>query len=59
MFLGSVTIATMDTGAIERLSGGLCRSEDFDQIENLLVKFSAQGFRAVCSGRAAVRRLEK
>ena len=59
MFLGSVTIATMDTGAIERVSGGLCRSQDLDQIEPRLVKYSAQGFRAVCSGRVAVRRIEK
>ena len=54
MFLGSVTIATMDTGAIERTSGGVCRSDDLDQIEPRLVKYSAEGFRAVCSGRGTL-----
>lgn len=59
MFMGSLTMVNMDTGAIERLSGGLCRSEDFDQIEPRLVKYSAEGFRAVCSGRTASRRSGK
>jgi AcrR family transcriptional regulator len=51
MFLGSVTITTMDTGAIERVSGGVCHSQDLDQIEPRLVKYSTEGFRTVCSGR--------
>lgn len=59
MFLGSLTMVNMDTGAIERLSGGLCRSVDFDQIEPRLVKYSAEGFRAVCSRRTASRRAGK
>jgi AcrR family transcriptional regulator len=59
MFLGSVTIATMDTGAIERASGGLCRLDDLDQIEPRLVKYGTQGFRAVCSGRGASRQIKK
>jgi AcrR family transcriptional regulator len=59
MFLGSVTIATMDTGAIERVSGGVCHSQDLDQIEPRLVKYSTEGFRAVCSGRRASRKIEK
>lgn len=56
MFLGSLTMVNMDTGAIERLSGGLCRSEDFDQIEPRLVKYSAEGFRAICSGPSRSRK---
>ena len=59
MFMGSLTMVSMDTGAIERLSGGLCRSEDFDQIEPRLVKYSAEGFRAVCSSRATSRKSGK
>jgi Tetracyclin repressor-like, C-terminal domain len=59
LFLGSVTIATMDTGAIERASGGLCRSGDLAQIEPRLVKFSTEGFRAVCSGRPTFRKIGK
>ena len=59
MFMGSLTMVNMDTGGIERLSGELCRSEDFDQIEPRLVKYSADGFRAVCCGRAVSRRSGK
>jgi hypothetical protein len=49
----------MDTGAIERVSGGVCHSQDLDQIEPRLVKYSTEGFRAVCSGRRASRKIEK
>jgi AcrR family transcriptional regulator len=59
LFLGSVTIVTMDTGAIEHASGGLCRSEDLDQIEPRLLKYSAEGFRAVCSNRGTLRKSRK
>lgn len=59
LFLGSLTIATMDTGAIEHASGGLCRSEDLDQIEPRLLKYSAEGFRAVCSSRGTSRKSKK
>jgi AcrR family transcriptional regulator len=59
MFCGSLGIVNMDTGAIEHLSDGLCRSEDFDKIEPRLVKFSAAGFRGVCIGRQAGRRDRK
>jgi len=48
MLCGSLAIMNMDTGAIEHVSEGLCRSGDFDQIESRLVKYSAEGFRAVC-----------
>jgi hypothetical protein len=49
----------MDTGAIEHASGGLCRSEDLDQIEPRLLKYSAEGFRAVCSSRGTSRKSKK
>jgi hypothetical protein len=49
----------MDTGAIEHLSGGLCRSREFDQIESRLVRYSAEGFRAVCVPRQAGRKSRK
>ena len=59
MFCGSLAIVSMDTGAIERLSDGLCHSRDFDQIEPRLVKYSAAGFRAVCARRQARRNHKK
>jgi AcrR family transcriptional regulator len=56
MFSGSLTAVNIANGAIERLSGGLCHSEDFDRIEPRLVKYTAEGFRAVCLGRSASRK---
>ncbi len=59
MFSGSLTTVNIANGAIERLSGGLCHSEEFDQIEPRLVKYTAEGFRAVCVTRAASRKVQK
>lgn len=56
MFSGSLLTVNMANGAIEHLSGGLCRSEDFDAIEPRLVRYSAEGFRAVCMTRSAARK---
>lgn len=58
MFCGSLAITNTDASAIERLSDGLCRSRDFDQIEPRLVKYSAEGFRIVCA-RRQVRKTRK
>lgn len=58
MFCGSLAIVNMDTGAIEHVSDGLCRSGDFDPIERRLVKFSAEGFRAIC-GHHQSRKIRK
>ena len=52
LFCGSFAILNAAAGVIERLSGGLCRSGDFEQIESRLVKYSAEGFRAVCARQA-------
>jgi AcrR family transcriptional regulator len=56
MFSGSLLTVNMANGAIEHLSGGLCRGEDFDAIEPRLARYSAEGFRAVCVARAASRK---
>jgi AcrR family transcriptional regulator len=56
MFSGSLLTVNMANGAIEHLSGGLCRGEDFDEIEPRLVRYSAEGFRAVCKTRAEPRK---
>jgi len=58
MLCGSLAIVSLDTGTIEHLSSGLCRSGNFDQIEPRLVKYSAEGFRAVC-GHRLVRKTRK
>jgi AcrR family transcriptional regulator len=59
LFCGSFAIVNLDTGAIEHQSDGLCRSGDFDAIEPRLVKYSAEGFRAVCLHRRAGQRTLK
>ena len=59
MFAGSLTTVNIANGAIERLSEGLCHSEDFDQIEPRLVKFAAEGFRTVCVTHPASRKTNK
>jgi hypothetical protein len=37
-----------ETGRIDRLSDGLCRSGDIDTARRMLVRYGAAGFRAVC-----------
>jgi len=37
------------TGRIDRLSGGVCRSEDFEAVKQRLASFMAAGFIALCS----------
>ena len=38
------------TGRIDRLSGGLCHSDDFPAIKQRMAKFMAAGFKAIKSG---------
>lgn len=59
MFAGSLLTVNLANGAVEHVSGGLCRAEDFDEIEPRLVRYSAEGFRAVCMARAESRKISK
>jgi AcrR family transcriptional regulator len=45
---GALTLTMGETGRIDRLSGGLCRSGDLDTARRLMVRYAASGFRAVC-----------
>jgi AcrR family transcriptional regulator len=45
---GALTLTLSQTGRIDRLSDGLCRSSDFRAIHARMVPFIAAGFRAVC-----------
>jgi AcrR family transcriptional regulator len=38
------------TGRIDKLSGGLCKSEDFESVKARLATFMAAGFVALCKG---------
>lgn len=45
---GSLTLALSRTGRLDRLSGGLCKSDDLASIEPRLIEYCAAGFRSVC-----------
>jgi hypothetical protein len=53
---GALTLTLARTGRIDHLSGGLCRSDDFDAIKARMAAFMAHGFIGICEGRAAERR---
>ena len=50
---GALTLTFAETGRIDRLSGGVCRSSDLASVHERLVPYCAAGFRALCgNGRA-------
>lgn len=53
---GALTLTLARTGRIDHLSGGLCKSDDFDAIKARMAAFMAHGFIGICEGRAAERR---
>ena len=46
---GALTLTLGETGRIDRLSGGQCRSGDLDTACDYMVRFASAGFRAVCA----------
>ena len=52
---GALTLTFAETGRIDKLSGGLCRSSDLDSVQQRLVPYVAAGFRAL-SERARMTR---
>ena len=48
MLSGSLTLTFSDTGRLDLLSGGLCRSHDFVAIHQRMVAYAAAGFRKIC-----------
>jgi AcrR family transcriptional regulator len=50
---GALTLTFAETGRIDKLSGGLCRSSDLDSVQQRLVPYVAAGFRALCAARTA------
>lgn len=51
--LGAMTISFAETGRIDALSGGLCRSGDLASIHAHMVPFLAAGFRRLCGANPA------
>jgi AcrR family transcriptional regulator len=49
---GALTLALSETGRLDVISGGLCRSSDIDAVSKRLAAFAAAGLIEVC-GRAA------
>ena len=45
---GALTLSLARTGRIDKLSGGICRSEDFEAIKERMASFLAAGFFAIC-----------
>lgn len=45
---GALMVTLARTGRIDKLSGGLCRSEDFAAIKQRMAAFMAAGFRQIC-----------
>jgi tetracycline repressor-like protein len=45
---GALLLTLARTGRIDKLSGGLCKSEDFAEVKKRMAKFMAGGFRALC-----------
>ena len=50
---GALTLTLGETGRLDRLSGGLCRSGDLETASEYMVRFAAAGFRAVCGPKQA------
>jgi AcrR family transcriptional regulator len=49
---GALMLSLGRTGRIDKLSGGLCRSEDFAAIKARMARFMAAGFIATCEARS-------
>jgi AcrR family transcriptional regulator len=53
---GALTLTFAETGRIDKLSGGACRSSDLDSVHERLVPYCAAGFRALCRRESGNRR---
>lgn len=54
---GALMLTLARTGRIDRLSGGLCKSEDFDAVKQRMAAFMAAGFLAICEKRKAAKQV--
>jgi AcrR family transcriptional regulator len=49
---GALMLTLARTGRIDKLSGGICRSDDFVAVKDRMASFMAAGFLAICKERA-------
>jgi AcrR family transcriptional regulator len=54
---GALMLTLAQTGRIDKLSGGVCKSNDYVAIKERMAIFMAAGFLAVCARRKAERRM--
>jgi AcrR family transcriptional regulator len=50
---GALMLTLARTGRIDKLSDGLCKSEDFGAVKDRMATFMAAGFLAICAQRSA------
>jgi AcrR family transcriptional regulator len=48
---GALMLTLARTGRIDKLSGGICRSDDYAAVKERMATFMAAGFMAVCQGK--------
>jgi AcrR family transcriptional regulator len=58
-FSGALTLTFAQTGRIDRLSDGLCKSSDFDAASARMARYIAAGFRAVCKDNGVKRKAKR
>ncbi len=56
---GALMITLARTGRIDKLSGGLCRSDDFEAIKQHMAMFMAGGFKAIAEQSAPKKQRKK
>ena len=49
---GALMVTLARTGRIDKLSGGVCKSEDFEAIKARMASFMAAGFVQICNKKA-------
>ena len=54
---GALTLTFAETGRIDTLSDGLCKSSDLDSVHERLAPYVAAGFRALCARSGAAEPL--
>ena len=52
---GALMVTLARTGRIDKLSGGICRSEDYGAVKQRMARFMAAGFLEICAARARAR----
>lgn len=52
---GALMLTLARTGRIDKLSGGVCHSDDYEAVKDRLAPFMAAGFKAVCEQKSRER----